>query len=86
MKAYDNVFHVYDTLFNEEDKKSLVEIVEALYRNNYNVVYSAKDLFIHRNTLIFRLNKLKEILNIDPIANAADREFLNELAYYFGKK
>lgn len=86
MKAYDNVFHVYDKLFDEDDKKQLVEIVEALYRNNYNVVYSAKDLYIHRNTLIFRLNKIKEILNIDPIANAEDRDFFNELAYYFSRK
>ncbi|WP_313164625.1 sugar diacid recognition domain-containing protein [Sedimentibacter sp.] len=86
MKAYDNVFHVYDKLFDEEDKKQFVEIVDALYKNNYNVVYSAKALYIHRNTLIFRLNKIKEMLNIDPISNAGDRDFFNELAYYFSRK
>jgi len=77
---------VYDTLFSEKDKKQIAETVEALSKNNYNVVYSAKALYIHRNTLLFRLNKLKDVLNIDPIASAADREFFNELAYYFSRK
>lgn len=86
IKAYHEVFNVYDELFSDEEKKMLVELVETLYKNNYNIVYSAKELFIHRNTLLFRLNKFKEMLNIDPISNADDREFLNELAYYFSKK
>lgn len=86
IKAYDEVFNVYDELFSIEEKKMLVELVETLYKNNYNIVYSAKELFIHRNTLLFRLNKFKDMLNIDPISNADDREFLNELAYYFSKK
>jgi carbohydrate diacid regulator len=85
IKAYDEVFNIYDPLFNEGEKKQLVEMVKALYKNNYNVLYSAKELYIHRNTLLFRLNKLKDTLNIDPIAVAEDREFLNELAYYFSK-
>lgn len=86
IKAYDDVFNAYDDMFSEEDKKLIVETVQALYKNNYNVVYSAKELYIHRNTLLFRLNKLKEALSIDPIANAEDREFFNELAYYFSRK
>jgi len=83
MKAYYDIFNTYDDLFTEEEKKQFVEIVDALRNNNYNVVYSAKELYIHRNTMVFRLNKLKESLNIDPIANAGDREFFNELGYYF---
>lgn len=86
MKTYDNIFNVYDSLFSEEEKKQIAETVEVLSKNNYNVVNSAKELFIHRNTLVFRLNKMKEVLNIDPIANSTDREFLNELAYYFSRK
>jgi carbohydrate diacid regulator len=86
IKAYDNAFNIYDNLFNDEDKKQLVEVVECLRKNNYNIVYSAKALYIHRNTLLFRLNKLKDLLNIDPVSNSEDREFLNELAYYFGHK
>jgi len=82
-KEYDDLFSIYKTKFNESDQLMVAETVETLSKNNYNVVNSAKDLFIHRNTLVFRLNKIKTVLHIDPIASARDREFLNELAYYF---
>lgn len=83
IKVYDNIFSVYNILFNEQEKKFIAESVEVLNKNNYNIVNTSKELFMHRNTLLFRLNKIKDTLNIDPIANAAHREFLNELAYYF---
>jgi carbohydrate diacid regulator len=83
IKTYDNIFSAYDSLFTDEEKKQIAETVVALSKNNYNVVYTSKAMYIHRNTLLFRLNKLKDVLNIDPIANSSDREFLNELAYYF---
>lgn len=83
IRTYHEIFNAYSALFTEEESKQLVEIAEALRNNNYNIVYSSKDLYIHRNTMIFRLNKIKETLNIDPVANAKDREFLTELAYYF---
>ncbi len=86
IKAYDNIFSIYDSIFNEEDKTMIYETVKSLSENNYNVVNTSKVLYIHRNTVLFRLNKIKDALNINPIANASDREFLNELAYYLGNK
>lgn len=83
VRTYYEIFNSFDDIFTEEEKKQFVEIAEALRKNNYIIVYSAKELFIHRNTMIFRLNKIKEALNIDPVANTEDREFFNELAYYF---
>jgi carbohydrate diacid regulator len=83
LKIYDDLFNIYNELFTEDEKEVTTKTIEVLSKNNYNVVTSAKELFIHRNTLVFRLNKIKSTLNIDPIANASDREFLNELAYYF---
>ena len=85
IKIYDNIFNSYKELFNEEDQKQIAETIDILAKNNYNIVNSAKALYIHRNTLLFRLNKIKDILNIDPISNSADREFLNEFAYYLRK-
>lgn len=86
IKAYDEVFNIYEDVFSRDERKQLIEIANALRNNNYNVVYSAKELFIHRNTMLFRLNKIKETLNIDPISNPSDREFFSELAYYFNNK
>ncbi len=86
IKIYDNIYSIYNDQYNEQEKNFIGEAVEVLNRNNYNVVSSSKELFMHRNTLLFRLNKIKETLNIDPISNASHREFLNELAYYFRQK
>lgn len=80
---YYNTFSVYLRIFDAAERMILSETVHTLNKNNYNVVSSAKELFIHRNTLVFRLNKYKRILGIDPIMNSSDRDFLNELGYFF---
>ncbi|QIB26585.1 PucR family transcriptional regulator [Caloranaerobacter azorensis] len=47
-----------------------------------NLKNAAKDLYVHRNTIVFRLNKIKELLNIDPIHNDTDRILLRLLYFY----
>lgn len=86
MKEYNEIFNIYNGVFSRDEQEMIAETVAVLANNNYNVVNSAKELFMHRNTLVFRLNKIKNSLHIDPINRAADREFLNELAYYFRNK
>jgi len=82
IKIYENIYSMYNNVFSEQEKTFIAKSVEVLNKNNYNVVNSSKELYMHRNTLLFKLNKVKDILNIDPIGNAAHRKFLNELAYY----
>ena len=43
---------------------------------------SSKKLFIHKNTAVFRLEKLKTFLNINPTKNPRERDLLNNLHYY----
>lgn len=85
-KIYDDIFNVYESLIPQNDIKWVVDTIEALSHNNYNVVNSSKELYIHRNTLLFRLNKLKDLLNIDPIKRAKDRYFIDEFIYYINNK
>ena len=76
---------IYSSLTEEMDEKSrmsTVELIEALRRNNYNLNLTSRELFVHKNTLIFRFNKIKELYNVNPIQNTADREFLDWLALY----
>jgi carbohydrate diacid regulator len=86
MKFYNDIFSVFLTLFQGDEKLVMVETIKALAANNYNIVSTSKDLHVHRNTISFRLNKLKDSLNIDPLLIGSDREFLNELAYYLDKR
>ncbi|KGG81171.1 hypothetical protein Y919_01950 [Caloranaerobacter azorensis H53214] len=63
-------------------KKELINTIKSLIKNNMNLKNAAKDLYVHRNTIVFRLNKIKELLNIDPIHNDTDRILLRLLYFY----
>lgn len=43
-----------------------IETLEAFFSHNQNIGESADALYIHRNTLIYRLKKIKEQTDLDP--------------------
>lgn len=47
---------------NEENIKTL----KAFLNHNLHIQKTAEELFIHRNTLIYRLNKISEQTGLDP--------------------
>lgn len=52
----------------EHDKlhgTSYIITLENYFLNNLNISETAKAMFLHRNTLIYRIDKIKEILNSD---------------------
>ncbi|MFJ7727584.1 PucR family transcriptional regulator [Neobacillus sp. NPDC097160] len=44
---------------------SYITTLENYFQNNLNISETAKAMFLHRNTLIYRIEKIKEILNTD---------------------
>jgi len=42
------------------------EVIESLAENNFNVSKTADKLYIHRNTLLYRLKNIKEVTGLDP--------------------
>lgn len=75
------VFYQYVLQLRTEDKAQFMETAGALIRNNFNLTGAARELYIHKNTMMYRYNKLKDLLDIDPVRSAADRNFL-VLLYY----
>ncbi len=69
-----------------ENKPELIETMESLIKNNMNILCTAQDLFIHRNTVLFRLNKIKELFNIDPLYQDSDRMLLRLIYFYWKQK
>lgn len=57
-KFLDNIFNK-KPCENYFDKNNLGTIVEALVKNNLNISKTAEELYIHRNTLLYQLNKIK---------------------------
>lgn len=46
---------------------NLKHTLNVYMQNNMNILQTSKDLMVHRNTVIARLTKIKEILNLDPM-------------------
>ncbi|EPY14732.1 transcriptional regulator [Paenibacillus alvei A6-6i-x] len=49
----------------EHDQLHGTSYIVTLEHNHLNISETAKTLFIHRNTLIYRIEKINEILNTD---------------------
>jgi carbohydrate diacid regulator len=75
-------YNVFDEFLDHKTKKSIIEMIAPMTNNNYNLIETSKELFIHRNTLVFRMNKIKDYFNLNPIQNYQDREFLSYLCRY----
>ncbi|MCD5415347.1 MAG: helix-turn-helix domain-containing protein [Clostridiales bacterium] len=65
-----------------EDKKEIIDTIESLLSNNMHLGDTSKELFVHRNTVIFRFNKIKDLLEIDPLKNDEDRILLRLLILF----
>lgn len=80
------IFNVYDSETPDEKKQQFVEMIRALEETNYNLSETAGKLYIHKNTLIYRYNRMKDYLGVDPLLNMEGREFLGLLLMYLAQK
>lgn len=48
--------------FDENNNGNLIDTLKTYYLNKFNSTDTSKQLFLHRNTLIHRLDKIKELL------------------------
>lgn len=65
-ESIEQLYHMYfkaDTreIFNEE----MLLTVERFFENNLNLSETARQLFIHRNTLVYRLDKILKMTGLD---------------------
>ncbi len=67
-------------LVEHDDRKQseLVRTLEGFFAANGNLAQAAKDLDVHRNTLVYRLEKISELTDID--LNDPDNRLLLHLA------
>lgn len=65
----ENYFtQVLGTISNNDDKNkdtNLLQILEMYLNENCNITVTAEKLFLHRNTLKYKIKKIEELLNCD---------------------
>jgi len=59
----------YKHIFNEDFQKTLTDemmiTIEKFFENNLNLSETSRQLYIHRNTLVYRLDKIQKVLGLD---------------------
>ena len=51
---------------SDEDYNIYKDLIKIYATNNQSITKCAEDLFVHKNTVQYRLNKLKDITGLDP--------------------
>ncbi|MDX1662630.1 MAG: helix-turn-helix domain-containing protein [Candidatus Promineifilaceae bacterium] len=64
--------------YDRRHRGSLVETIDAYFNHHANVSQTAESLFIHRNTLLYRLDRIQELTGQD--INQADMRLALHLA------
>lgn len=65
-------------LLAQDNKEILIETLEAFYQNGMNLSQTAEALYIHRNTLSYRLDRISEICSFD--FSSADANLAMQIA------
>lgn len=65
-----------------ERSPQFLETIEALLMHNMNISDTADHLFVHHNTVVFRINRIKELLGLDPLQKNRDLALLKMLYMY----
>ena len=67
----DKVVSWFDSILSTENVKKffadeeLVDTVNIFFRNDLNIIRASKEALVHRNTMIYRLEKIKKLLGLD---------------------
>jgi carbohydrate diacid regulator len=75
----NNIYGAIADLMDQQLREVLIDNFETLKVSNFNLSKASQDLYIHKNTLVFRLNKIKNFFGIDPLHNNSDQFFLSLL-------
>lgn len=82
IEPYKEVFEHPDVVLFFKDTE-LLETIDRFFENNLNITLTAQKMFLHRNTLIYRLEKIKKILDLD-IRNFEEAIIVKNLMYIQG--
>ncbi|MBQ8148922.1 MAG: helix-turn-helix domain-containing protein [Clostridia bacterium] len=78
--------HFHSLLFNRRTSKlfneEMLQTIDMFFRKDLNLSDTARQLFIHRNTLVYRLDKVQRLTGLDlrHFDDAVTFKILNELS------
>ena len=74
-----NTFNFVNTLFLYfyknfyKNRTDYMDILETYFENDCSAVHTARALYCHKNTLAYKLDKIKKVLGYDILKNDSHR-------------
>ena len=85
MQELRSAYHIYEKRLPEKMRRSLIETALTLQKHNFNFARAAEELYVHKNTLVYRYNQIRELMGIDPVNSGEDRMLLVAFAVYLNR-
>ena len=76
-KLYNNK-HILSVITNDE----LVQTAQVFLKNSLNITLASKQGYMHRNTLIYRIDKIKRVIGLD-IRNFEEAVVFDNLVMFY---
>ena len=86
VKEFEDAFGGIESIMTEKQIENFKEVIGALQKAYYNLSVAGELMHVHKNTLSYRLDKIRELLHMDPLGNNKDRDFCNYFYYYLNIK
>ncbi|MFR8465301.1 hypothetical protein BLA28_30665 [Eisenbergiella tayi] len=86
VSEFNAIFYMLKKELGKKFTDNYTETIEALIEKDYNLAKAGNMLHIHKNTLVYRLDKIREVLNMNPLVNNTEREFMECFYYYLIRK
>ncbi|MBE6990924.1 MAG: hypothetical protein E7426_09325 [Ruminococcaceae bacterium] len=82
LMEYRGIFSTFTENLSPAFLKTFSELIGTLAECNYSLQPASQKLYVHKNTLAFRIGKIKERLNINPMQDYRNRDFANNFCLY----
>ncbi len=78
--CYENLGPILE--YDKNHGMDLVGTLKCYFKNNRHLLKTSQELFIHRNTLLYRLSTIKNLLQRDLDDAMTDLELFNSILIY----
>lgn len=80
-----NMFKAYASQQPDKFWDAYKHIISTMRDNMNNMVTSSEELHMHKNTLVYQYNKIRNTLGIDPLSDIGDSDFAYHLCCFLKK-
>ena len=78
-----NVFDYYKKKIEQIDVEEFIQVVDQLYANDFSVKKTSERLFLHKNTLLYKIKRYEELFNLDIRGSFHGKMMIYSLANFF---